>query len=727
MNLTLVVSNFILGMPHAPEQRIYQFGDFRIDADHRMLYHQESEIPLVPKAIETLLALVERRGRIVSKDELLQAVWPDTVVEESNLFVYLSVLRKTLGTLQDGRPYVETLRRRGYRFNGEVHLVEEAVEDKNYGLTVDQFEQSRANIQSRAARLHVVKNWNRNTTESEKIGSPSPVLPALIPFESSHDLTPSKNESAPNELSRGGRTDVVGGAQHEARGEEVLDVITTAHTRSAWRRNRLIILAGVIIAAIGIPAIYLWRVRTNTTPTAPVRKLAVLPFKPLIMENRDEALEVGLADALITKLGNIRGVRVTALTSVRRYGRMDQDPLAAGRELQVDLVLDGSIQRLGDHIRVTARLARADGEQLWAKPFDEKFTDIMAVQEAVSARVVDALALHLSGEEERRLTKRYTQNAAAFELYTKGRYHVLKLTPNEVRKGAEFFQEAVRVDPAYALAYTGIAYAYLTLPITSDVAPKDAFRKAKEAATKALELDDSLAEAHAVLGWINCWFDWDWVGSESEFRRAIDLNPNYADAHRGYAQLLSNIGRHDEAVKEAERARELDPVSLITNTLQGQFLHFAGRDDDAVRRFEESLELDPNFWVAHVNLAYVLIHQKKYGPALTELEKAREQSGGNTQPISLTGYVLALSGERKRARGVLEELRKLSGHDYVPPYNLAVVHHALGEREQALTLLEKAFEGRDVMMTFLAVDRKWDSLRGDQRFLSLLDRMGLRK
>ncbi|MCA1605856.1 MAG: winged helix-turn-helix domain-containing protein [Acidobacteria bacterium] len=693
-----------------------------------MLYRNGDEIPMVPKAAETLLALLERRGKIVSKEELLEAVWPDTVVEESNLFLYLSLLRKTLGTLQDGRPYVETLRRRGYRFNGEVHLVEEAVEDKNYELTVDEFEQSRANVQSQAVRVHIVKNRNRNTTESEKISSASPVLPALIPFESSHDLTPSKNELAPDELSSGGSADVVEGAQPEVRGEEVSNVITApARARSAWRRNRLIILAGVIIAAFGVPAFYLWRVRTKTAPTAPVRIVAVLPFKPLVVENRDEALELGMADALITKLGNTRGVIVRPLTSARRYGGMDQDPLAAGRELQVDSVLDGSVQRWGDRIRVTARLVSVGGKQLWAGQFDEKFTDIFAVQDSVSARVVGALALHLSDEEERRLTKRYTDNAAAYELYLKGRYHLFKLRPTEVRKGGEFFQEAVRVDPAYALAYTGVADAYRILPITSDVAPKDAFPNAREAVTKALELDDSLADAHASLGWIKFWFDWDWAGSESEFRRAIELNPNNVEARRGYAHLLSITGRHEEALSEVERARELDPVSLIVNTLQGQFLHSAGRDDEAVRRFEKTFELDPNFWVAHVNLAYVLIHKKMYGQALTELAKAREQSGGNTQTIALTGYVLALSGERERARGVLEELRRLSGQRYVPPYNLAIVHHGLGEREEALGWLERAYEERDVMLTFLAVDRKWDALRSERTFVSLLERMNLSK
>jgi DNA-binding winged helix-turn-helix (wHTH) protein/TolB-like protein/tetratricopeptide (TPR) repeat protein len=504
--------------------------------------------------------------------------------------------------------------------------------------------------------------------------------------------------------------------------------LPAASVPSARRRKLVYTAVAVAILAVGVAGVYYLRLApSSTVSTPPVRSIAVLPFKPLVAENRDEALELGMADALITKLSNTRGVIVRPLTSARRYGGMDQDPLAAGRELQVDSVLDGSIQRWGDRIRVTARLVSVGGEQLWAGRFDEKFTDIFAVQDAVSARVMGALALHLSGEEERRLTKRYTDNAAAYELYLKGRYHLFKLTPTEVRKGGEFFQEAVRVDPAYALAYTGIADAYRTLPITSDVAPKDAFPKAKEAVTKALELDDSLAEAHTMLGWIKFWFDWDWAGSESEFRRAIDLNPNNADAHRGYAHLLSNTGRHDEALKEVERARELDPVSLITNTLQAQFLHFAGRDDEAVRRFEKTFELDPNFWVAHLNLAYVLIHKKMYGPALTELAKAREQSGGNTQTISLTGYVLALSGEHKRARGVLEELRRLSGQRYVPPYSLALVHHGLGEREEALGWLERAYEERDVMLTFLAVDRKWDALRSERRFVSLLEQMNLSK
>lgn len=632
--------------------RIYEFGDFRLDAARRLLLRRDDgqAVKLTSKAFDTLLYMVRHPGTVISKDELMRAVWPDTSVEENNLSQNVFALRRALGEKQGENRYIATVPGRGFSFVAAV--------------------------------------------------------------------TP---------LGGGESADVIEGALQGVRGEEVSTVNTPARAQSAWRRKRLIILAGVSIAALVGLGVYIWRVRTKTVPAAPVRTVAVLPFKPLVVEHRDEALELGMADALITKLSNTRGVIVRPLASARRYGGIEQDPLAAARELQVDSVVDGSIQRWGDRIRVTARLVGVGGEQLWAGQFDEKFTDIFAVQDAISGRVAGALALHLSGEEESRLTKRYTENAAAYELYLRGRYHLFKLTPPEVRKGLEFFQEAVRVDPSYALAYAGIADAYRTLPITSDVAPTEAFPKAKEAVTKALELDDSLAEAHAILGFIKFWFDWDWAGSESEFRRAIELNPNNADAHRGYAHLLSNIGRHEEALREVERARELDPLSLITNTLQGQFLHFSGRDDEAVRSFEKAFELDPNFWVAHTHLAYVLIHKKMYGQALTELEKAREQSRGNTTTIALTGYVMALSGERVRARGVLEELRSLSRERYVPPYNMAIVHHGLGEREEALAWLEKAFEGRDVLLTFVAVDTKWDALRSDQRFVSLLERMNLRK
>ncbi len=655
-------------------EQVHLFEGFTLDIGRGCLLRDGEEVHLRPQSYEVLKYLVENNGRLVSKDRLIEAVWRGRAVTDGSLGKCIEEMREALG--ENARQYVRNVRGRGYIFDLEV-----------------------SGGGKPATR----------TVETEQIDLISLVVEEEEDTEGGDEVyvtafKPDKQVAHPDLRLR---------------------TKTNKTAAALWTAG----VSGVVLLALltyqfsrPVPE------RSAPATVTEVRSLAVLPFKPLVSESRDESLEMGMTDTLIARFSNSRKIVVRPLGSVRKYGDLRQDPLVAGRELNVESVLDGSIQRSGDNIRVNVRLVSvADGAALWVGTFDEKFTDIFAVQDAISGRVAGALALHLSGEEERRLTKRHTGNAAAYELYLKGRYHLFKLTPTDVRKGIELFQEAVAVDPAYALAYTGIADAYRTLPITSDVAPKDAFPKAKEAVTKALELDDSLAEAHAILGWIKFWFDWDWAGSESEFRRAIELNPNNADAHRGYAHLLSNTGRHEEALREVERARELDPLSLITNTLQGQFLHFAGRDDEAVRRFEIALELNPNFWVAHVNLANVFIRKKMYEPALAELAKAREQSGGNTMTISLTGYVLALSGERERARVLLEELRRLSMQRYVPPYNLAVVHHGLGEREEALAWLERAYEERDVLLTFAAVDRKWDALRSDQRFVSLLKRMKLHK
>ena len=652
------------------DDKIQLFEGFTLDLTRGCLLRGGEPVHLRPQAFEVLKYLVEKRGRLISKDELIDEVWQGRAVTDGSLSKCIEEVREALG--DDDKKYVQNVPRRGYIFDpgaGERELGEA--------------------IQVRSEQIDVVRVI---VEEEEETGD------AAVAARTTS--TPGVAAARPG-LGSG--------------------IIRKMFLRSA---------AGLLILALAAGAAYYISRRGSGGPTtaAGVKSLAVLPFRPLLPGGRDEVLELGMADTLITRLSALGVVAVRPVSAVRRYTGLEQDAAQAGRELGVEAVLDGTVQRAGERVRVTARLVRVtDGGQLWSGQFDEKFTDIFGLQDAICSRVAGALALHLSGEEERRLTKRHTSSAAAYELYLRGRYHLFKLMPTEVRKGGEFFQEAVNLDPAYALAYTGIADAYRTLPITSDVAPNDAFPKAKEAVTKALELDDSLAEAHAISGWIKFWFDWDWAGSESEFRRAIDLNPNNADARRGYAHLLSNTGRHEEALREVARARELDPLSLITNTLQGQFLHSAGRDDEAVRSFERAFELDPNFWVAHVNLANVFIRKKMYGQALAQLAKAREQSRGNTHAISVTGHVLALSGERERARGVLEELRRLSGERHVPPYNLAVVHHGLGEREETLAWLERAYEERDVLLTFAAVDPKWDSLRGDPRFVSLLERMNLRK
>jgi TolB-like protein len=384
-----------------------------------------------------------------------------------------------------------------------------------------------------------------------------------------------------------------------------------SHGPTSRRTGRRLIAFVVVMAALGLafPIVRFTRSKfsnpliiltADSLPPIPEKSMAVLPFKPLSESNRDEVLELGMADTLIAKLSASREVIVTSLTAVRQYDGLKQDPVSIGRLLRVNSVLEGNLQRLGDRIRVTARLIKVlDGSALWTGTFDEKFADVFAVQDAISEKVAAALSLRLSQEEHMRLTKRYTENVAAYQLYLMGRYHWNKLIPPEIKKSIGFFQQAIDLDPSYALAYFGLAEAYRSLVITSDVRPKDAFPQAKAAALKALAIDEWLAEPHSTLAMIHMWFDWDWVVAEREAKRAIELNPNSALARMAYAHVLSNQGRHEEAIAEAARGRELDPVSLIINAREGAVLYYAKRNNEAMERLQKTLELDPNFWVAH--------------------------------------------------------------------------------------------------------------------------------
>jgi Flp pilus assembly protein TadD len=256
------------------------------------------------------------------------------------------------------------------------------------------------------------------------------------------------------------------------------------------------------------------------------------------------------------------------------------------------------------------------------------------------------------------------------------------------------------------------------------MASKEAMPQAKAAARRALAIDPNLAEAHIVLGWVGFLYDWDWSAAESELKRAIELAPNNADAHRAYAHLLSNLERHEEAVLEGKRARELDPLSLITNALEGQFLFFAGRDDEAIARLQKTLEIEPNFWGAHNILARVYIHQGRFEEAIVKLNKAKELSGGSTEPITQLGYALAKSGNRERAQATIAELKLLAAKNYVPAYSFAIIYNGLGELEEALKYLEKSFQERESALSFIKIDRRWDELRPDPRFQDLLRRVG---
>lgn len=491
--------------------------------------------------------------------------------------------------------------------------------------------------------------------------------------------------------------------------------------KSSGQPSLLPVLAGIAFIIIAVSAFYYWR---SSQVESPVKSIAVLPFKPLVAENRDEALEIGMADTLIARLANSRDIIVRPLSSVRRFGGLDQDPQRAGADLQVGSVLDGSIQRWGDKIRVNVRLiGTADGATLWSETFDEKFTDIFVVQDAISQKIVSALVPRLSNEEKKRLSGRATENVEAYRLYLQGRYHALKSTPPEIRQGIEFYQKAIAADPLYALAFAGMAQAYSALPITSDVKPNEAFPQAKAAAQRALEIDENLAEAHIVLGVVEFWFEWDWANSEAEMKKAIAFSPNSPDAHRFYAVLLTALGRSDEALLEMETARQLDPLSLIVNSLKGQIFFYAERDAEAINQLQKTFEIDPNFWIAHLMLARVFIRQNRFDEAIAEAKKAEQFSGGNSEAVSLGSYALAKSGRRDEAVALLEELKSRSIHRYIPAYNIALIYNGLDEREQSLVQLEKAFKDRDARMILLKVEPKWDNLRTEPRFVDLIKRM----
>lgn len=465
--------------------------------------------------------------------------------------------------------------------------------------------------------------------------------------------------------------------------------------------------------------------KSTATSTPFGRRLAVLPFKPLTPETRDQVLELGMADSLITKLSNSRELVVSSLPSVRKFGGLEQDTVTAGRQLQVNSVLEGNVQKSGDKIRVTVRLINvSDGSSLWAGTFDEKFTDVFSVQDAITRKVADALALRLTGEEEKRVTRRYTGDIDAYQLYMTGRYQWAKLTPADIRSSIESFQQAIDKDPAYALAYFGIAEANRSLAINADVPSKECLPRAKAAAQKALELDESLAEAHASLSFSVSWYDWDWSTAEKEARRAVELNPNSAHAHFACAHVLSDLGQHDEAISHIVQARQLDPVFPLYGAIEGMILHHAGRDAEALAKLQKCAEVEPNFWITFLMLGKVYTQQRQLPAAIAALEKARQLSRGNSETIGSIGYVAGRFGDKTRAEAVLQELKSLSAQHYIPPYCIALADLGLDRQDAAFADLERACEERDVRVTLLKVDPRWESVRSHPRFLSILKRVG---
>lgn len=612
------------------ESAVYEFGPYVLDRPRRLLTREGAPVGVTPKAFDLLALLVENGGRVVSKETLMDALWPDTEVEESNLTFQISRLRKALG---DGR-YVVTIPGRGYQFAGAVQQV--------------------------------------TPVETETI------------VEDGQRMT-----------------------------------ITVSERRAVWPWV-VVASAAAVIVMVAATVLFLMR---RTQPQAPgVRSIAVLPFRPLVAAQRDESLELGMADTLITRLSHIPGVIVSPTSAVRRFSKLDQDPLAAGRELGVETVLDGSMQRSGDRMRVTVRLLRtADGETLWASQFDEGVRDLFAVQDRVADGVARSVAPSLSGRAQQLLAKKPTGDLEAYELYLKGLY----LKERDGPRAREFFERAIERDPQFAAAWAAIADTWLLRGRFTDTNPREFFENARSAAEKAIALDPDLADGHVALAAVYGDYLWRWDDAEREYERALALNPNHANAHAWYAALSVFRRKFDRALEHSHRAEEIDPLSQLVLVNRGMCLRFSGRNEEAIRSLEETLRLHPNFPPAMLHLGMAYVNAGRAEEGMKRLGDALLVRRNPSQLPALYAYAAAKAGHRDEALRIVRELEERGKREPVADYNLALIWTTLGDFDRAFPLLERAYEKRSYLLRVITVEQGYAPLRADPRYADLVRRMGL--
>lgn len=633
--------------------RSYEFGPFRLNSVERILLRDGEVVPLTPKQFDILLVLVESRGHVVEKERLMREVWPDAAVEEGNLTTNISMLRKALEEGTKRQRYIQTLPRRGYRFVGHVSEVSD--------------DGPRLIVQERTGSHFIIEqaeDGGRGDTETPR------------------------------------RAD----AQHVA--------------RSPRRRfSNPFFKVWIATALLGLTGVIAFLLVTNKSkPSASdgaVKSIAVLPFKPVVADSRDESLELGMADTLINKLSGIRQLIVWPLGDVRKYTDLRQDPVAAGRELGVDYVLEGNLQMAGEKIRANWRLLNvSDGSTVRADTCDQQCTDLFEMQDAIAERIAGALALELTGEEKKQLAKHYTDSPEAYQSYTLG------MSERDLKKKLEYFGQAIKIDQNYALAYSGLCNAYYTLLSRGIWSPKEAQQKYEWAALMAVELDDTLSEAHVSLAYVKK-YNWDWAGAEREHKRSLDLNSNSAVACQAYTYFLVDVGRLDEALVIAERAEKLyeaNPRPLVG------YVYLHKREYDTAIAIFLANPPGQRFLLAQ---AYLAKGMNKEAIAQMQEAVAGENVTAGWGAYPMLAYTYAMAGKRDEAVRILDKQKELSKLRYVSPYNFAVIYLGLGDKDRAFEYLEKAYEEHPQTMVHLKSQPMFDSLRSDPRYLELLRKMNL--
>jgi TolB-like protein/Tfp pilus assembly protein PilF len=474
----------------------------------------------------------------------------------------------------------------------------------------------------------------------------------------------------------------------------------------------------IVLIIIGV---IIWQLlpQKDAPPISPIKpSIAVLPFTDLSPQKDQEYFCYGLAESLINALSKVKDLRVPAMTSTVSFKGEERDMREIGEELNVNTVLRGSVQKAGNRLRITAQLINvADESLLWSEQYNREFNDLFSIQDEISFAIVDKLKVNLLGEERAGLIKRYTENIEAFNLYLKGRYFWNKRTEEGLKKAIEYFEEALEVDPDYALAYAGLADSYVLLPYYSSFPPKEAYLRAKESALKAVEIDNTLAEAHTSLAEVKTILGWDWEEAEIEFRRAVELNPGYAIGHHWFSNYLLYMGRFDEALNEIKIALNLDPLSLIINRDLGELFFYSRQYDKAIEQYQKTIEINPDFIYTHLNLGVAYLQKSLYDEALAEFQR---------EPSKIwIGIAYALMGKKNEAKQVLNELKEQSKQTYVSPYLLAMLHFSLGENDRGFEMLNIAYEEHNSWLIYLYVEPLFDSVRSDPRFAELLKKIGL--
>jgi DNA-binding winged helix-turn-helix (wHTH) protein/TolB-like protein/Tfp pilus assembly protein PilF len=617
-----------------PDGQVFEFGEFVLATKERLLLCGGDPVPLTAKALDLLIVLVRRSGHLVSKDELLREVWPDTLVEEVNLSVNISALRKALER-GSGNGMILTVPKCGYRFVAPV---------KTTG------------------------------------GAPVLVL----------------RENAAGKAS--GRARLPG---------------------AAVRRGAPLIAAALVCAAIGIAA--LWR-KGPDNAVMPSRSIAVLPFSAETLQN--SYLADGLTEATINGLAQVRSLRVAPRTNAFRYKGPQVHPADAGHELGVTAVVTGSVSQQDDKLRIQVDLIDvARDAQVWGALYEGDASELVHIQTRIAQDLSRELHIPLSGEESKRLARQVTESADAYRAYLQGRYDWNLRSEEGLKRGIKGFERAVDIDPGFAAAYSGLADSYAALGYLSYIAPAEAFPLAKLHALTALKLDGSLAEPHASLGYVKMYFEWDWPGAETEFRRAIELDPTYAATHQWYSIYLLAAGRAEEAVREIQLARERDSLSLPINTDLGFHYYYTRRYDEAVKQLKFVLEMKEDFPSAHLWLGRSYQELGRFEDSLNEFRAVEKSLPDWPVSIAARGFVEAAAGRHAEAQQTLAGLKRLSGDRFVTSYGVALVYAGLGQNDEAFTWLNRAFDERSHWLVWLRLDPRWNGLRPDPRFAELVSRM----